>query len=327
MSGGNPARLDAGSILLHDILIRTRTSTGMIQMDRPSVTASLSRRDLLAAATAAVGVAALAPMAAADDVAGASETKPSGGRLKQSVCKWCYGNMPLDHLCAAAKKMGLVGIDLLGPDEFKTVKKHGLICTMTTSHPLDKGLCDPQYHDMALAKMRAAIEATAAEGWRNVICFSGNARGIDRETGLKNCAAALRQITPFAEEKNVILNMELLNSRVDHPDYMCDRSDWGVKLCKEVGSDHFKLLYDIYHMQIMEGDIIRTIKRDHQYFGHYHTAGNPGRHELDDRQELFYPPIAAAVAELDFDGYFVHEFIPTGDPLAGLQAAVTLCDV
>lgn len=302
---------------------------------------SLSRRDLLAA-SAAAGAAALAGQVMAGNeprtplenatTSGALTFSPmdadvSKGRLKQSVCKWCFGKMSVEELAVAAKEIGLVAIDLLGPNDFEAVKKHGLVCSMVSSHSLTDGLCDPKYWDTALEKINAAIEATSKEGWRNVICFSGNARGIDRKTGLKNCAEALKKITPVAEKANVILNMELLNSKVNHPDYMCDNSTWGVELCKEVGSDNFKLLYDIYHMQIMEGDIIRTIQRDHQYFGHYHTAGNPGRNELDENQELFYPPIAKAIADTGFDGFFAHEFIPKRDPIAGLTAAAKLCTV
>ncbi len=249
------------------------------------------------------------------------------GRLHQSVCRWCFSKFSLDDLAKQVASLGMVGIDLLEPADFETVKAHGLVCTMVQSHPLTDGLCDPKYHDMALEKLNAAIEATSKEGWRNVICFSGNGRGIDREAGMKNCVDALRKIVPVAEKAGVVLNMELLNSKVDHPDYMCDNSTWGVELVKRVGSDHFKLLYDIYHMQIMEGDVIRTIRKNHAYYGHYHTAGNPGRHELDDTQELFYPPIAKAIAETGFDGYFAHEFIPTKDPIAGLTAAVKQCIV
>jgi hydroxypyruvate isomerase len=235
--------------------------------------------------------------------------------------------MSLDELCIQAKALGLVGIDLLNPEDFPTLKKYDLQCTMVSSHSLTDGLCDEKYHEQALSKLNEVIEATSAAGFRNVICFSGNARGIDRKTGLKNCAKALKQITPLAEKKNVVINMELLNSRVDHADYMCDRSEWGIELVKEVGSNNFKLLFDIYHMQIMEGDLIRTIKKNHQYFGHYHTAGNPGRNELDDSQELFYPPIAKAIAETGFDGFFAHEFIPKRDPIAGLTQAVKQCIV
>jgi hydroxypyruvate isomerase len=223
--------------------------------------------------------------------------------------------------------MGLSGIDLLGPEDFQTVKKHGLVCTMVQSHGLADGLCEPKFHESCLKILQERIEATSKEGWRNVICFSGNARGIDRKTGMKNCAAALKQIVPIAEKHNVILNMELLNSRVDHADYMCDRSDWGIELVDMVGSDHFKLLYDIYHMQIMEGDIIRSIQKNHKYFGHYHTAGNPGRHEMDNSQEINYPPIAAAIAESGFDGFLAHEFLPTRDPMTSLKEAVDLCRV
>ncbi|MFM8397642.1 MAG: hydroxypyruvate isomerase family protein, partial [Pirellula sp.] len=260
-----------------------------------------------------------------------ADDKPAdakAGRLNQSLCKWCYDkNLSLDELCVHAKKMGLVGIDLLGPKDFETLKKHGLVCTMVTSHKLSDGLCDPKYWDEALKTINDSIEAASAAGFRNVICFSGNSRGIDRKTGLKNCAEALRKIVSVAEKKKVILNMELLNSRVDHADYMCDLSAWGIELCKEVASDHFKLLYDIYHMQIMEGDIIRSIQSNHKYFGHYHTGGNPGRHEIDQTQEIYYPPIAKAIADSGFDGYVAHEFLPTRDTVESLAQAVKICTV
>ncbi|MBB3205604.1 hydroxypyruvate isomerase [Rhodopirellula rubra] len=301
-------------------------------MSRPDD--SVSRRSLLSRSLAtAAGAATLASagsVVAQDAVAATPATESvdaKQGRLNQSVCKWCYKNFSLDDMCVAASKLGMVGIDLLGPDDFPTLKKHGLVCTMVGSHSLANGLCDPKFHDEALEKMNAAIEATSAEGWKNVICFSGNARGIDRKTGMKNCVDALKKIVPVAEAAGVTLQMELLNSKVNHADYMCDNSEWGVELVKQVGSDNFKLLYDIYHMQIMEGDIIRTIEKNHPYYGHYHTAGNPGRHELDDTQELFYPPIARAIADTGYDGYFAHEFIPAGDPMTGLQNAVAQCIV
>ncbi|QEG38608.1 hydroxypyruvate isomerase family protein [Roseimaritima ulvae] len=249
------------------------------------------------------------------------------GRLQQSVCQWCYGHMPLEELAAEVARRGMVGIDLLEPKQFAAVKQHGLVCTMVTSHPLEDGLCDPQFHDMCHERLTASIEATAAEGWKNVICFTGNARGIDRETGMRNCIAALEKILPLAESKGVTLVMELLNSRVDHPDYMCDRSEWGVELVRRLGSKHFGLLFDIYHMQIMEGDIIRTIQQHHDAFVHYHTAGNPGRHELDDQQELRYPPIARAIADTGFEGFLAHEFVAKSDPLDALSDAVRQCTV
>jgi hydroxypyruvate isomerase len=256
----------------------------------------------------------------------AADPVVKSGRLKQSVCKWCY-RMPLAELAAAAKQMGLVGIDLLHPPEFATIKEHGLVCTMTSSHGITEGLNHPDHQEASLKAIRDAIEATAAEGWRNVICFSGNRRGMDDETGLVNCTAALKKIVGLAEEKSVVINMELLNSRVDHADYMCDRSAWGIELVKRVGSPNFKLLYDIYHMQIMEGDIIRSIQDNHEYFGHYHTAGNPGRHELDNSQELNYAPISEAIVKTGFDGFMAQEFIPTREPLVSLAEAVAVCDV
>ena len=248
-------------------------------------------------------------------------------RIKQSVCGWCYESLSLEELASASAKLGLAGIDLVRPDDFPTLKKYGLVSTMTSSHSLTKGLCDPAFHENCITEIRDAIVATANEGWHNVICFSGNRRGIDDKTGLVNCANALQHIIPLAEEKQVTVQMELLNSRVDHADYMCDRTAWGVELVDRVGSDNFRLLYDIYHMQIMEGDVIRTIRKYHEYLGHYHTAGNPGRHEFDDSQELNYPGIVQAIIETGFEGYLGQEFIPLRDPLTSLSEAVALCDV
>ena len=287
----------------------------------------LTRRGLLqtaAALTAAGGFAGTSRAAVAGAGAGKLVTK---GRLQQSVCRWCYSKIPLDELCSAAQRMGLVGIDLMTPGDFATLKKYGLICTMTSSHPLHNGLADEKFHESCLKAVNDAIEATAKEGWKNVITFSGNRRGIDNETGMKNCVKALKQIVPVAEKAGVTIQMELLNSKVDHKDYMCDNSTWGVELVKRVGSDRFKLLYDIYHMQIMEGDVIRTIEKDHAAFGHYHTGGNPGRHEIDESQELNYKAIAKAIIGTGYQGYYAHEFIPVRDPLTSLGEAVTLCDV
>ncbi len=293
-------------------------------LERPE--ARLTRRDAIRLAAA---------VSAAGSLAGASTTAVSAegtrlatkGNLHQSVCRWCFPKIPLDELGSAAQRMGLVGIDLLGPKDFDTIKKYGLVGTMTTSHPLSDGLCDPKYRDSSLKAINEAIEATAREGWKNVICFSGNRRGIDDRTGMANCVKALKEIVPVAEKAGITLQMELLNSKVNHKDYMCDRSDWGVELVKQVGSDRFKLLYDIYHMQIMEGDVVRTIETNHNYFGHYHTGGNPGRHELDETQELNYKRIARAIVDVGFQGYTAHEFLPTRDPLTSLGEAVTLCDV
>ncbi len=299
----------------------------------------ISRRRALAGASAGALAAVVSNsqlVAGAETDAGGKDSEShstggnvdaSKGRLKQAVAKWCYPKLSLNELAGHAKALGMSGIDLLEPKDFKTVKKHGLVASLVSSHKLANGLCEPKFHDECEQKIAAAIQATAAEGWRNVICFSGNARGIDRKTGMKNCVKALKKIAPIAEKAGVILNMELLNSKVDHPDYMCDNSDWGIELVKRVGSDHFKLLFDIYHMQIMEGDVIRTIQDNHQYFGHYHTAGNPGRHELDDTQELNYTPIAKAIADTGFDGYLSHEFRPSRDPVEGLKEAIAKCMV
>ncbi|GAC1469759.1 MAG: TIM barrel protein [Isosphaeraceae bacterium] len=285
-----------------------------------------TRRTVLRTGAALTTVGALGSLSSLTRGEEAGQT-PSRGNLHQSVCRWCYSKISLDDLCASGKRLGLVGIDLLTPNDFPTIKKHGLVCTMTSSHPLSDGLCDPKFHEASLKAIHTAIEATAKEGWKNVICFSGNSRGIDRRTGMKNCVKALAEIVPVAEKAGVILQMELLNSKVDHADYMCDNSTWGVELVKRVGSDHFKLLYDIYHMQIMEGDVIRTIETNRKYYGHFHTGGNPGRHELDANQELNYAAIARALVGLNFQGYMAHEFIPVRDPLTSLAEAVELCSV
>ncbi len=257
----------------------------------------------------------------------ASERIVNNGRIQQTVCGWCYPNVPLEQLAAAAKTMGLAGVDLLSPEQFHVVQNLGLVCTMTTSHTIEVGLNDPANHDSCLEKIHQGIDANKQAGFRNVICFSGNRNAMDDRTGMKNCVAALKRIVPVAEAAGVVINMELLNSRVDHPDYMCDNSAWGIELVKQVGSDHFRLLYDIYHMQIMEGDVIRSIQKHGKYFGHYHTAGNPGRHELDHDQELQYPAICRAIVESGFDGYLGQEFVPTRNPLQSLAEAVALCDV
>jgi len=233
--------------------------------------------------------------------------------------------------------MGLVGIDLVGAEGWDTLKKYGLISTMCygdlegrSTRNLSVGWCDKKNHADLIPHYLRHIKMVAEAGWTNLICFSGNSRGIDRETGMNNCVEGLQQIIPTAEKYGVILQMELLNSKVDHNDYMCDNSVWGVELCKRLDSDNFKLLYDIYHMQIMEGDVIHTIRDNHKYYGHYHTAGVPGRHELDENQELFYPAIMEAIVATGFKGYVAQEFIPANrenDGLDSLRKAIATCDV
>jgi hydroxypyruvate isomerase len=260
------------------------------------------------------------------------------GRIKQSVCQWCFNKMSVDELCAAAAGMGLQSVELLQPKDFATVKKHGLVCAMvmnptakvgdTSVGGIPKAWNRIEYHEALIPVYEAHLKATAEAGFPSLICFSGNRDGMSDEQGLENCAIGLKRLMPLAEKLGVNLVMELLNSRVNHKDYMCDRTEWGVELCKRVGSDRFKLLYDIYHMQIMEGDVIATIKRHHEYIAHYHTAGVPGRHELDENQELFYPAIVRAIIDTGYKGYLGQEFIPVGkDPLASLRHGVEVCDV
>lgn len=285
----------------------------------------ISRRGLM---VSAAGSAAALTLGGTVLAQGATEGKAvSDGRLQQSVCKWCFKNMSVEELAQVCNKIGLKGIDLLGPDSFPILKKYNLVGTMTTSHGIEKGLNRKENWDECLGKIRSAIDATSEAGYPNVICFSGNRGGMPDDEGLKNCAEALKQVVGQAEEKKVTICMELLNSK-QHKDYMCDHTAWGVELCKAVGSERFKLLYDIYHMQMMEGDIIATIRANKEYLGHYHTAGVPGRHELNEDQELQYPAIMRAIAETGFKGYVAQEFVPAGpNPAESLAEAARVCTV
>ena len=280
--------------------------------------------------TAAIGAsAAFVPLAYSNE-GNAPKNAPLKGNIRHSVCSWCYPDLSLDELCLLAKDIGLVGIDLIGPEGWPTLKKHGLISTMCNGAELSltEGFNHTEYHPQLIENYTRQIELVAAAGYTNLICFSGNRNGMDDETGLQNCVAGLKQILPLAEEKDVVIQMELFNSKVDHPDYMCDNTAWGIELCKRLDSPNFKLLYDIYHMQIEEGDIIRTIRENHRYFGHYHTAGVPGRHEIEENQELFYPAIMKAIVETGYEGFVAQEFIPTReDPTESLRKAIALCDV
>ena len=290
-----------------------------------------SRRQLLkqlAVGSVVMAANPLASLAAADN----SNMKLKGN-INHSVCRWTYNFLPLDELCTAANKIGLKAIDLVGPKEWNVLKSHGLDSSMCNGAEisLTKGWNHTEYHSTLIKNYTDHINYVADAGYKNLICFSGSRDGMDDETGLKNCVEGLKQIIGFAEKRGVMIQMELLNSKIDHKDYMCDRSVWGVELCKRLGSENFKLLYDIYHMQIDEGDVIRTIKNNHQYYGHYHTAGVPGRHEIDDTQELFYPAIIKAISDSGFKGYLAQEFIPTGkekeDKIKALKKAVKICDV
>jgi hydroxypyruvate isomerase len=229
--------------------------------------------------------------------------------------------------------MGFNAIDLIGPKEWDILKKHGIDSSMCNGAEigLTKGWNDKQYHEQLIKNYTEHIELVSKAGYKNLICFSGNRNGMADETGMNTCVEGLKKIIGLAEKKGVIIQMELFNSKVDHKDYMCDTSQWGIELCKKLGSPNFKLLYDIYHMQISEGDIIRTIRDHHQYFGHYHTAGVPGRNEIDETQELYYPAIMKAIAKTGYKGYVAQEFLPTGktekEKEKALEKAIRICDV
>ena len=250
--------------------------------------------------------------------------------IHHSACRWCYNKIELEELCRRGKAAGLEAIDLVNVDEVPTLRKHGLDASLIWGVPggIVKGLNRLENHDEIVAFFESNIPQVAKAGMKRVICFSGNRDGLDDEQGLENCKIGLQRITPIAEKHKVQVVMELLNSKRNHPDYQCDHTLWGVELVKRVGSEQFKLLYDIYHMQIMDGDVIATIKEFHPYFGHYHTGGVPGRHEINETQELYYPAIMKAILETGFDGYVAQEFVPTWeDPIKALAAAIRICDV
>lgn len=256
------------------------------------------------------------------------------GNINHSVCAWTYDFLSLEELCVIVKKLGFAAIDLIAPKDWPTLKKHNIFCSMCYTAgkiSLTEGWNNKKFHDQLIKDFNEAIPLVAAAGYKNLICFSGNRNGMDDESGMNNCVEGLKQIMALAEKHKVIIQMELFNSKVDHKDYMCDKSAWGIELCKRIGSPNFKLLYDIYHMQINEGDVIRTIKDNHQYFGHYHTAGVPGRHEINETQELYYPAIMKAILATGFKDYVAQEFTPTGktkeEKIAALKDAVKRCDV
>ncbi len=257
---------------------------------------------------------------------------PRKGRLRQGVCLGVFGGLKLDFegKCREAARLGAVAIDLQDPDKFPIMKKYGLIPTeVRGGSGIKKGINDKANHAEIDAKMREAINAAAAAGAPNVIVLAGDRQGLTDEQGMDNCVLFLNKIKKLAEDKGVTLSMELLNSKVNHPGYMCDKTAWGVELCKRVNSPRVRLLYDIYHMQIMEGDVIRTIQQNFQYFDHFHTAGNPGRHQFDETQELNYVGICKAIADLGYKGIMSHEYSPTKgkDPLETLEKMMKICEV
>lgn len=289
----------------------------------------MNRRNFIGtSAAASIGVLATKTVSASQTKI---DTMPNlKNNIHQSVCYWCYGTIPLEEFLKDIKTLGLSAIDLLGPKDWPLLKKYEIECAMCNGAEisLTEGWNDPKYHETLIKNYSEMIPKVAEAGFTNLICFSGNRKGMDDKVGMQHCAEGLKKIIPLAERHGVVIQMELLNSKVDHKDYMCDHSAWGVELCKMVGSDNFKLLYDIYHMQIMEGDVIRTIRDNHQYFGHYHTGGVPGRHEIDKTQELYYPAIMKAILETGYKGYVAQEFVPAwDDKIAALKEGISICDV
>ena len=252
------------------------------------------------------------------------------GNINHAVCRWTYSFLTLEELCKVAKNIGIKAIDLVGPKDWDILKAHGLNSSMCNGAEINlvDGFAEPKFHEKLIQNYTEMIPMVAKAGYKNLICFSGNRRGMDDETALKNCTIGLKKLRPLAEKHGVVLVVELFNSKINHPDYFLDKTALGVELCKRIGSENFKLLYDIYHMQINEGDVIRTIQASHSYIAHYHTAGVPGRNEIEEEQELYYPAIMKAIVATGFKGYVAQEFIPVKEnKIASLVKAVQICDV
>ncbi len=287
------------------------------------------RKFLGTSAAASLGLVACQAKAAIPNIEKKDFTKLKEN-INHSVCRWCYEKIPIEEFLQHLNQLGIKAMDLTGPEDWPLMKKYGIHASMCwgADMGIEVGWNDPKLHEELIANYKRMIPLVAEAGYTNLICFSGNRNGMDDAEGLKNCAEGIKKIMPLAEKHGVIIQMELLNSKVDHDDYMCDHTEWGVALCKSIASDNFKLLYDIYHMQIMEGDIIRNIQEYHDYIGHYHTGGNPGRNEINETQELYYPAIMNAILETDFKGYVAQEFIPTwDDKIAALKEGITICDI
>ena len=283
----------------------------------------LTRRDLIARGSlGALGVFAWGAPADA-------QRAVRNGRLKQSVSRWPYKNIAFRDFCRAVSDMGLTAIDLLNAEDWPVAREYGLTSSMgyAGGGTIENGLNDPAQHDTIVTGLTTNIPLAAKHGVPNVITFFGNRRGRADEEAIAHCVTALNRVKRVGEDHGVTICVELLNSKVNHKDYHGDRTPFGVAVVSQVNSPRVKLLYDIYHMQIMEGDVIRTIRDHSKWIAHYHTGGVPGRHEIDDSQELNYPAIARAIVETGFTGYFAHEFTPTRDPLTSLREAVALCDV
>jgi hydroxypyruvate isomerase len=290
-----------------------------------------SRRTVLKNMAAGAVSAAVAALPGSKALASINNDRSLKGNINHSVSKWTFNYLSLDELCLAVKAIGFNAIDLTKPNEWPIMQKHGIyasMCYTAGDNNLNKGLNNPIYHEQLIKEYLDTIPIMAKAGYKNLICFTGQRLGMDDETGMKNCMTALSKILPVAEKYGITMVMELLNSKIDHKDYMNDHVEWGAELCKRVSSDNFKLLFDIYHMQIQQGDIIRNIKTYHQYIAHYHTGGVPGRHEINNSQELYYPAVMKAIVETGYKGYVAQEFVPTyPNKLDSLREAISICDV
>ena len=297
----------------------------------------ITRRDAIRGLSTSAAAAAIAMQLAPQVLAAEEATAEAGaslkGNIRHSVSRWCFGSFKLEELCLACKAIGIESIELQGPNEWPTLKEYGLTCAMGNGARggIANGFNRIENHAGLIEDYEKLLPRAAEAGIPNIICMSGNRKGLDDETGLKNCALGIKKLMPLCEKLKVNLVMELLNSKVNHKDYQCDYSDWGVALCEEVGSERFGLLYDIYHMQIMEGDIIRSIQNKGEHFHHYHTGGNPGRNEIDETQELYYPAIMKAIVARGYTGFVGQEFVPTPKDnegkLQSLREAIAICDV
>ncbi|WP_190808295.1 hydroxypyruvate isomerase family protein [Flagellimonas sp. S3867] len=287
----------------------------------------MKRRNFIS--TSAVGAAAMITTKSIAQSKPMDKDFTLKNNINHSVCQWCFADYPLEEFLKILNGLGITAIDLIGPKDWPLLKKYDIHCSMCNGAEisLTEGWNDPKYHETLIKNYTEIIPKVADAGYTNLICFSGNRRGMNDYVGLQNCVDGLSKIMPLAEKHGVVIQMELFN-QVNHPDYMCDSSIWGVELCKHLGSDNFKLLFDIYHMQIQEGDIIRSIQNYYPYFGHYHTAGVPGRNEIDETQELYYPAIMKAILETGYTGYVAQEFLTTWeDKIEALKDGFTRCDV
>jgi hydroxypyruvate isomerase len=289
----------------------------------------INRREILSATAGAVAAGAVASALLAAEPA---RPTTEGKKLKHSIVEWCFTkHWNIEEMCGVANKLGCKSVEVVPVSDWPTLKKHGLICALAKAHHFDKGMNNPKYQEMCLEKLHKAIDDCAEAGFPNVITFTGFREDIPDDVGVKNCVLGFKKVVGHAEKKKVTLVLEMLNSRVNeemkgHPGYQGDHTDYCMEILKQVGSPRLKLLFDIYHVQIMDGDIITRIRQLGDWIGHVHTAGNPGRRELDDKQEINYPPIMKALAEAGYTGYVGHEFIPTRDPLVGLKEAIAVCD-